>query len=327
MPTLNRYAETSNKNGYYIRAYTGGDGPITLQVSSLAARIFNLANYPPGKSVPSKLVWSMYDLGLVYTLDSVLSTDEEYGASEVMDVLNEIDLDSSLSADEEQGLVDRLHEYNGPNPEEVEKLIDRLQRTETIHRNTAERVIPLAMKWADEPTNYEKLQTSLPQYEEFVTASLRTFVHHPRLSAPPIKFHNNGDIEYKLSREERSETIRIRDCRYRSIPYNYEVCVKHSNNGCEIGTILDSGRIATYTNQAGKLGFRMRFESMLEWILPSNPIEVDLSTTETKKNIPDTEAESDISTSKEMTEDKERISLRTDDISYIREDRFNHKDG
>src|SRR6056297_3235030 len=67
MPTLRRYVPNSPKTGYYIQANVGAGAPVTLQVSKLASKILNENGYGDEDTVPAKLVWAMYDVGLLST--------------------------------------------------------------------------------------------------------------------------------------------------------------------------------------------------------------------------------------------------------------------
>jgi hypothetical protein len=62
MLILNKYARLNEKTGYFIRANVGGSQPVALQVISTAQQIFKDDGYSDGSSIPTKLVWSMYDV-------------------------------------------------------------------------------------------------------------------------------------------------------------------------------------------------------------------------------------------------------------------------
>lgn len=274
MPTLNRYTKNSEQSGYYIRANVGGTAPITLQVSALAYRVFQLLEYAPGDSIPTKLVWSMYDLGLVYTLNSFSPTQDQNSTEDISAFIEELDSDNSLSDGDQNYIINQLKQYDGPDTEEVEKLIERLQNTTTRRAEVQQigEAIPLAVKWAENPERLEILQNSIDKYTEFVTASIKTFARHPYLSAPPITVNKDGSIEYELSHENYSEIVYIQDRRIWALSHSYRVIVEHTNGGREIAEISDSGYIAEYTNNAGRRGLRMKVEAMLEWVLPASRI-------------------------------------------------------
>lgn len=276
MPTLNRYTQNSDQTGYYIRANVGGSSPVTLQVSALARRVFRLLGCTDGDPVPAKLVWSMYDLGLLYTLSSFTTEPERSSSGDVAAFVEELESDSSLSSGEREHIIDQLERYEGPDTEEIEALIERLQGTGFSRAEAAEigDAVPLLLKWAENPSAYEELVESIEKYEEFAAASIRTFARHPHVEAPPVTFCDDGGIRYELSHENYSETVYVRDRRFHSLSYSYEVVVEHSNGGREIAYVSRSGYISEYENDAGRRGLRMKVESMLEWVLPDSRITV-----------------------------------------------------
>lgn len=103
MPTLREYKPSSKKSGYYIQANVGGSHPITLQVTAIAQTIFQQTSYKPDQSVPTKLIWAMYDLNLLYTHKSLDSSSVQDVSTE--DILRELNLDSHLSDSEKEKLM------------------------------------------------------------------------------------------------------------------------------------------------------------------------------------------------------------------------------
>lgn len=279
MPTLNKYSPNSNKTGYYIRANAGGSTPVTLQVTSLARSLFDLVEYSPGETVPSKLVWSMYDLGLLYTLNSLNTAQTSGSTTTPTDVLETLDLDSSLAADEQTDIITRLEAYDGPDVEEVEKLIDRLQNTNVSGDHYAldeAGDLQLLVKWTENPDKYHELAESVASYETFARASIQTFSRHPYLVAPPVRICEDRSIEYQVSRDRDKASICIQDHRIKPSRFDYKVIITHTNGGEESGLITSSGYLQNYQNNAGRLGSRLRLDAMLDWIIPDDRIVVDV---------------------------------------------------
>jgi hypothetical protein len=128
MPTLKAYVEESEQTGVYILANVGGTHPITLQVTQLGATILEKAGYaPPEASVPTKVVWSMYDVGLVYTSKVVNNPPSfEQGAD---DVFKELGISNQLTSSERDRLLRLLAEYTGPNEEAIRQLRERVEES------------------------------------------------------------------------------------------------------------------------------------------------------------------------------------------------------
>lgn len=143
MPTLKKYVDSSEKTGLYILANVGGNAPVTLQVSSLGETILGKADYQPEDTVPSKLVWSMYEVGLCYTSARVTAPRKrQYDISSVNEFAT---VSSKMTEAERQELIDLLYEYSGPGNTQIESLIreikevaDRSEETVSDHSNTSE---------------------------------------------------------------------------------------------------------------------------------------------------------------------------------------------
>src|SRR5699024_1038362 len=202
MPTLYEYSEKSDKQGNYIRASVGGDTPITLQVSTLATYLFELTNYSSGDTVPSKFVWSMYDVGLVYTLRSLEIGQEKSSSIEMSRVINHIEFDNSISEEEEANIDSKLENYRGPRSDEVQELIYHIsgQNSPSTGLQTDEFERDLVIdNWCENPEEFESLSESIMGYDRFVEASIQTFSQHPYLSTTSMRFTTDGKIEYELA--------------------------------------------------------------------------------------------------------------------------------
>ncbi|WP_157884819.1 hypothetical protein [Halorubrum aethiopicum] len=118
----------SDKNGYYIQANVGAGAPITLQVSDLAARIFKDNGYGDADTVPTKLVWAMYDVNLVSTSNS---TETKGMSANVYKAFNHNGVPARLSEQTRRELVQYLTDYRGPQRRRVRRLRTELETTKS----------------------------------------------------------------------------------------------------------------------------------------------------------------------------------------------------
>jgi len=285
MPTLNQYTKKSSKSGYYIHANAGGTTPVTLQVTALARRLFDLLEYHPGDTLPSKLVWSMYDVGLLYTRKSLHDTIDRTSTGNAPSLVKEFDLESALTEEEQDDIINQLEAYNGPQTEEVDHLIEELRNgdlgpsEQMPSSDTAENEAAASMlsEWINDTSNHEYFSENLYGYHEFSVASIQTFVDHPYLASPPVWVTETADIKYELSRNKYDASIYISDCRFRDTDFSYQVIIEHPA-GKETGFVTKNGYLTDYTNDAGRRGSRIRFRGMLDWIIPASPVSVSGTT-------------------------------------------------
>lgn len=124
MPSLKTYTDESDKTGFYILANVGGSHPVTLQVTDLGAQILQKAGYEAEDNIPTKVVWSMFDVGILYTSSTINSPPEvTQGASKIFE---ELGVNNNLTENEKQQLLRYLEEYDGPNKAQVATLKERL---------------------------------------------------------------------------------------------------------------------------------------------------------------------------------------------------------
>lgn len=131
MPTLNRYAASNSKTGFFIRANVGGSHPVTLQTTDVASQLFRETGYHDGATLPTKLVWGMYEVELLYT-ESSLSTQPSASA-DVSSLSRALD-SSALSDATRRELVDFLETYSGSKQRAVERLRVHLQREQRANQ-------------------------------------------------------------------------------------------------------------------------------------------------------------------------------------------------
>jgi CspA family cold shock protein len=124
MPRLNKYALSNDKTGYFIRANVGGSHPVTLQTTKTAEQIFKDNGYSDGSSIPTKLVWSMYDVDLVYTESSVSSSTPSYSFDSLSDAVT----GSQLTEGTRQDLVRYFDQYSGAHEARVNEVLNELRR-------------------------------------------------------------------------------------------------------------------------------------------------------------------------------------------------------
>lgn len=230
MPSLNEYSEDNNKEGFYIRANVGGSHPITLQVTIVASHIFRALNYQAGDAVPTELVWSMYDLNMLYTLTSVDIGDTPTDTSAAK-VLQQLELDNKLSDEERAELISYLEAYEGPDAERIQQLREEL--VENLSEEGLEQVTTGEGSWfpisnqlpesLDEVANllYEwsgsnmlrKAHKALILNENFVTWSVRTFAAHQYLHQKPLESITDNEITYRLNPPKRNKELTISDSR------------------------------------------------------------------------------------------------------------------
>lgn len=129
MPTLNRYARSNSKTGYYVRANVGGSHPVTLQTTPVAERILVDNDYGDGHTIPTKLVWSMYDVDLLYTGSSLSASTPSYS---VHDSLSKVMDSSALSNSTRERLIEYLSSYSGSHQKAVGRLLEDLRATVSV---------------------------------------------------------------------------------------------------------------------------------------------------------------------------------------------------
>jgi hypothetical protein len=269
MPKLWEYADSNEKEGMFIRASVGKEAIITLQVSPVAERLFRMLEYHPPAVVPSKLVWEMYDVGLLFTINS-LATEGSSGGDATA-VLDEAD-DSSLSPDEKAEIIEELEAYSGPGEEHVEELAERLDgaSASTLETQPTETEgIALLRKWATDPEAVDRC------VESYAIASIQTFVNHPYLVSPPVRISDEGYIIYKVKKGDRRRDVSIFDHRPKS-NWDFKIKVVHTVDKREFARVRADGTIVTYRNKAGNIGSRMNITGISDWAIPSKQIRVDI---------------------------------------------------
>lgn len=129
MPKLKAYTDGSAKSGHYILANVGGAHPITLQVTDLGEQILKKAGYGDDDAVPTKVVWSMFEIGILYTSGAINDPPETMESPD--ETFAQLGVANKLTPEEQEQLTTYLDEYTGPNQDEVETLRASLETTTT----------------------------------------------------------------------------------------------------------------------------------------------------------------------------------------------------
>lgn len=192
MPTVRAYSDSSEKSGFYILANVGGSHPITLQVSSIAERILRSTGYQDGDDVPNKVVWAMYDVGILFTSGSIETIPEQ--SIQIDKIFSQLNVANRLTAAEQSQLLNYLKDYTGPNRSNVQSLQSKLESIEPEETESSERASAAKTETAtnrtpshssssssdsreDREQSNEKRDTSFPHYsrsdaENSLTGSL-----------------------------------------------------------------------------------------------------------------------------------------------------------
>jgi len=125
MPTLSKYAQSNQKTGYFVKANVGGSHPVTLQTTDVAERVFKDNGYSDGSTVPTKLIWSMYDTGLLYTNTTISAST----LSHSYDSLSKAITDSRLTEPTRNKLIEYFESYSGPNQVAITDLLEDIRLT------------------------------------------------------------------------------------------------------------------------------------------------------------------------------------------------------
>ena len=229
MPTLNKYVPSSSKSGYYIRANVGTNHPITLQTTGLGTRILQEAEFTDGDIVPTKLVWSLFDIGLLYTQSTHHIPEDQ---SDIRTAFEQ-NISAKLTAKTKQQLMDFLDTYEGENQEKVKQLKADLEayqpvQSDTAHRRTddsnerfqtpyptdKDELISLLYVWTNtnSPDGFRTLKQRVEKQLTPILYSVQSIYHHPHLQ-PSATVTQYCSVEYTLETDEWG-TIIVEDFRH-----------------------------------------------------------------------------------------------------------------
>lgn len=293
MPSFKRYATSNDKDGFYIHANVGGDTPITLQVTALAERIFDIAGYERGATVPTELVWSMYDLDLLYTIGG---TDPGAGIDypDPTTVLEKLGVASKLTEQERADLLFYLDSYSGPDEDRIKELRDQLasdtseEVTEQVTASephlsrdlpqTADEIKSILVEWTAAEME-DRVKKALLLEKEFVTWSVRTFLGHQNFAETPLRDISHKEITYELSHGVRCSEVTITDARghsdkvsgriVKNAVYDYRIERSLKDGTHETGYVLGDD-VIKYKSTGGDSGSALTLGYDLDGTLPPN---------------------------------------------------------
>lgn len=125
MAKLHKYVSTSKSSGYYIYGVLNQEGHTTIQVNTIAKKLFDHINIQPGETIPDKLLRALLDAGLLYNGRRRISQP---------DVTVEFDTEgtrSELSEVQFQRLLQFIQSYNGPSRNTMKQLARSLELDDT----------------------------------------------------------------------------------------------------------------------------------------------------------------------------------------------------
>lgn len=143
MPTLNKYAQSNEKTGHYVRANVGGSHPVTLQTTNIAENVLRDNGYSAGSTVPTKLVWSMYDIDLLQTESTISNSTPAHSFSSLSQSIT----DSRLTESTRDQLIQYFESYSGPHQGAINKLLTDIRHTvstDTIQEFDRENPVEMA---------------------------------------------------------------------------------------------------------------------------------------------------------------------------------------
>lgn len=291
MPKLRRYKRSSEKSGYYIQANVGAPHPITLQVTSIAERIFQKTGYEPGENIPTKLVWAMYDLNLLYTNTSLDPSAAEDVSTE--DILRELDLGNRLSTAEKEEVISYIEQYEGPQKDTLYQLKEELENssstvdTETtltastrtsnvgVPDSKAEAVAYLFQVTGD-ITRFRRAKNRVDQ--EHLLRSLQTFLPHPPVEESNTQLTRNWTVKYHLSHPDREAVFWLTD--HPGVgpspsdhPIDYELTINPPKSKEKGEAAIQDREVVEGTADLPSEYSHEELEADLMWILPEDPVE------------------------------------------------------
>lgn len=240
MPTLNRYADSNEKSGYYVRANVGGSNPVTLQTTNTSERILRDNGYSDGSTVPTKLVWSMYDVDLLRTESSISTSTPSHSFESLSDAMT----DSRLTESTRENLIEYFQSYSGPHQGAVNKLLEDIRHTvstDTIEKYDAERPIETAKSFLQrfaEQTEGE-IDTLFRKRQDWAVNSLLTFSQRAS-QLRKIDIRKRTVIIYHISPISVHGKARIYDYTLSEEDYDYRIDYQ---DGAQISFYIRDGRI------------------------------------------------------------------------------------
>lgn len=197
MPTLKSYTDDSPQSGHYILANVGGSRPITIQVTELGEQILQKAGYGGGDNVPTKVVWSMFDIGILYTSGTI--NDPPKTVDDPDETFRQLGIANKLSEREQVQLIRYLNEYSGPNQAEVDDLRETLEQSGDATQRDSTVPVNIRNDLNRLSTLYESGDLTLEEYELLKARVL----DNSRLSDDPL-----SDSSESSDADSRQESFR-----------------------------------------------------------------------------------------------------------------------
>lgn len=213
MPTLNKYSPSNEKNGYFIRANVGGNHPITLQVSPVAEAVLRDNGFRHEDNVPTKVVWSMYDVGLLWTENS--GNVDRDKSEDINAVFAANNMRAKLRETTRSKLVNYLKGYDGPQRHKLQMLCDSLDRVRPrpsseaqshSRPGTIDEAISFLYTQSESVEDFREVKNKAKKYPNRTLSSVQTFYNHPCLAGTCV-VRQGGIVEYPVNQDGEKMTI------------------------------------------------------------------------------------------------------------------------
>lgn len=278
MPTLKKYSSSNQKTGYFVRANVGGSHPVTLQTTGVSERIFRDNGYSDGSTVPTKLVWSMYDVDLLYIESSLSSSTPSHSFDSLSDAVN----GSNLTESTRHELIKYFRSYSGFHQEAVSKILDDLRRaisTEIMETYDASKPIESAKsffaKFSEHPT--DDIDTLLEEQKPETRSSLLSFAQRaPQLEE--IEITGRSIIAYHLLPLSVPGTATVYDLTVSDeVSENHDYRIEYQN-GPVLSLYIRGGRILKVNGPKDDLS-SLEARHLTEEVTPVNIDDRDVRST------------------------------------------------
>ncbi|XGI84693.1 hypothetical protein ACEU6E_10695 (plasmid) [Halorutilales archaeon Cl-col2-1] len=132
MPILKEYADSNEKNGYYVHAHISDrNHPLPLQTPKVTRKIYSELGYEPtkqgpngGVQVPHDLTWTLYNVGLHWTENSASQGDPSELDSDNLRKAAQPD----LTEEDIESILEFGEDYTGQYQSQVRDLLDEFSR-------------------------------------------------------------------------------------------------------------------------------------------------------------------------------------------------------
>jgi len=240
MPTLNKYAQSNKKTGYFVRANVGGSHPVTLQTTGVAERIFRDNGYSNGSTVPTKLIWSMYDVDLLQTESSISAPTPSHSFGSLSEAIT----DSHLTESTREALIEYFKSYSGPHQGAINKLLKDIRQTvstDTIEKYDLQHPVETAESLLKRFTEQSEgdIDTLFQRHQDWAVNSILTFSQRAS-QIEKIDIRKRNVIIYHIFPISVSGKARIYDHTLSEEDYSYRI---EYQDGAHISLYIRDGRI------------------------------------------------------------------------------------